>query len=46
MRGSKYAGRASELNRRAAELAREAASDSETVLVAGSMGQTGVLMEP
>jgi methionine synthase I (cobalamin-dependent) len=46
MRESKYAGRASELNRRAAELAREAATDSDHVLVAGSIGPTGVLMEP
>lgn len=46
MRESKYAGRASELNRRAAELAREAAADSDQVLVAGSMGPTGILMEP
>jgi 5-methyltetrahydrofolate--homocysteine methyltransferase len=46
MRESKYAGRASELNRRAAELAREAASQSREVLVAGSMGPTGILMEP
>lgn len=46
MRESKYAGRASELNLRAAELAREAASGSGEVLVAGSMGPTGVLMEP
>ena len=46
MRESKYAGRASELNRRAAELAREAAANSGQVLVAGSMGPTGVLMEP
>ena len=46
MRESKYAGRASELNRRAAELAREAAGPSREVLVAGSMGPTGILMEP
>jgi len=46
MRESRYAGRASELNRRAAELAREAAAGSDRVLVAGSMGPTGVLMEP
>ena len=45
LRESKYAGRASELNRRAAELAREAAGSSQ-VLVAGSIGPTGVLMEP
>jgi 5-methyltetrahydrofolate--homocysteine methyltransferase len=46
MRDSKYAGRAPELNRRAAELARQAASTCEGVLVAGSMGPTGMLMEP
>ncbi|HEY9288286.1 MAG TPA: homocysteine S-methyltransferase family protein [Candidatus Dormibacteraeota bacterium] len=37
--------RAGELNRRAAQLARQAASSAE-VLVAGSMGPTGMLMEP
>lgn len=41
---SQYANRAPELNRRAAQLAREAAG--EAVLVAGSMGPTGMLMEP
>jgi len=46
MRDSKYADRAPELNRRAAELARHAASAREGVLVAGSMGPTGMLMEP
>jgi 5-methyltetrahydrofolate--homocysteine methyltransferase len=45
LRESRYAGRATELNRRAAELAREAAGARE-VLVAGSMGPTGTLMEP
>ncbi len=44
MRDSKYAERAPEINRRAAELARQAAGKS--VLVAGSMGPTGMLMEP
>jgi 5-methyltetrahydrofolate--homocysteine methyltransferase len=38
------AGRARELNRRAAEIAREAVGDQ--VLVAGSMGPTGQLVEP
>jgi methionine synthase I (cobalamin-dependent) len=38
------AGRASELNRRAAEIAREAVGDEH--LVAGSMGPTGQLVEP
>src|ERR1700674_539886 len=46
LRESGYAGRATELNRRAAELAREAAGAREGVLVAGSMGPTGLLMEP
>jgi 5-methyltetrahydrofolate--homocysteine methyltransferase len=46
MRDSKYAARVPELNRRAAELARQAASSRAGVLVAGSMGPTGVLMEP
>jgi methionine synthase I (cobalamin-dependent) len=44
LRESECAGRASELNRRAAELARQAAAGG--VLVAGSMGPTGLLMEP
>lgn len=43
---SKYADHVSELNRRAAELARRAASDGEDVLVAGSMGPTGSLLHP
>jgi 5-methyltetrahydrofolate--homocysteine methyltransferase len=46
LRESRYAGRASELNHDAAALAREAASTSPGVLVAGSMGPTGMLMEP
>jgi 5-methyltetrahydrofolate--homocysteine methyltransferase len=46
LRESRYGGRATELNRRAAELAREAAGAREGVLVAGSMGPTGMLMEP
>jgi 5-methyltetrahydrofolate--homocysteine methyltransferase len=46
MRDSKYADLAPELNRRAAELARRAASTRDAVLVAGSMGPTGMLMEP
>ncbi|MGZ6616991.1 MAG: homocysteine S-methyltransferase family protein [Solirubrobacteraceae bacterium] len=40
----RLAGRAAELNTRAAEIARKAVSDS--VLVAGSMGPTGQLVEP
>lgn len=46
LRETSLAGRARELNRRAAELAREAASAGTDVLVAGSMGPTGMLMEP
>ncbi len=47
MRDSKYADRAPELNRRAAELAHQAVTESgREVLVAGSMGPTGMLMEP
>ncbi len=46
LRESRCAGRATEVNRRAAELAREAAGAREGVLVAGSMGPTGMLMEP
>ncbi|MEP7199401.1 MAG: homocysteine S-methyltransferase family protein [Chloroflexota bacterium] len=46
MRDSSYAECAPALNRRAAELAREAASEREGVFVAGSIGPTGMLMEP
>ena len=46
LRESRYAGRATEVNRRAAELARQAAEARDGVLVAGSMGPTGMLMEP
>jgi 5-methyltetrahydrofolate--homocysteine methyltransferase len=46
MRDSKYAERAPELNRHAAGLAREAASSREGIFVAGSIGPTGILMEP
>lgn len=46
MKDSKYAGRVSELNQRAAELARQAASAREGILVAGSIGPTGQLMKP
>src|SRR3989442_5186654 len=46
LRESRYAGRATEVNRRAAELARKAAAVRDGVLVAGSMGPTGMLMEP
>jgi methionine synthase I (cobalamin-dependent) len=46
LRESRYTGRATELNRRAAELAREVAGARDGVLVAGSMGPTGMLMDP
>jgi len=46
MRDSRYAARAPEVNRRAAELAREAAALREGVLVGGSMGPTGSLIQP
>ena len=46
MNETKYAGRAPEVNKRAVELAREAASSRDGVLVAGSMGPTGALMKP
>lgn len=45
LRETRFAGRASELNRRAAKLASEATAGTH-VLVAGSMGPTGMLMEP
>jgi 5-methyltetrahydrofolate--homocysteine methyltransferase len=45
LRETRFADRASELNRRAAKLASEAAAGTH-VLVAGSMGPTGMLMEP
>lgn len=46
MKESRYADRSVEVNQRAAELARKAASAREGVLVAGSMGPTGALMKP
>src|SRR5438309_3048053 len=46
LRESSYAGRTAEVNQRAVKLAREAASDRPGVLVAGSMGPTGLLMDP
>ena len=46
MKDSPYEDRAPEVNRRAAELARRAASAREDVLVGGSMGPTGALMKP
>jgi 5-methyltetrahydrofolate--homocysteine methyltransferase len=46
LRESRYGGRTADLNHRAVALALEAASMSPGVLVAGSMGPTGMLMEP
>ncbi|MBI1801600.1 MAG: homocysteine S-methyltransferase family protein [Chloroflexi bacterium] len=46
MRDSKYAERAPEINFRAAQLARQAASQRDGVLVGGSLGPTGQLCEP
>ena len=46
LRESPLAGRTYELNRQAARLARQAAAGRNGVLVAGSMGPTGMLMEP
>jgi 5-methyltetrahydrofolate--homocysteine methyltransferase len=46
LRETRYAGRARDVNHAAMILAREAASPSPGVLVAGSMGPTGMLMEP
>ncbi len=46
MKDSKYVDRAPEVNTRAAELARKAASKRTDVLVAGSMGPTGSLLQP
>jgi len=46
MKGSQYAERVPEVNARAAELARKAASARSGVLVAGSIGPTGQLMKP
>ena len=46
MHKSKYAARTVEINLRAAALAREAAAARENVLVGGSMGPLGKMMEP
>lgn len=46
MKESKYADRVAEVNARAAALARQAASSRTGVLVAGSMGPTGLLLKP
>ena len=46
MKESKYVDRTPEINTHAAELARQAASARTGVLVAGSIGPTGLLMKP
>ena len=46
MKDSKYLERCVEVNQRAVELARKAASQRPDVLVAGSMGPTGALLKP
>jgi 5-methyltetrahydrofolate--homocysteine methyltransferase len=46
MKESKYADRVPEINVRAAELARQAASTRADVLVGGSLGPTGMLLKP
>ena len=46
MKESKYVERTPEVNTRAVELARQAASGRAEVLVAGSIGPTGLLMKP
>lgn len=46
MKDSKYQHRTPEVNARAAELARQAASTRTDVLVAGSMGPVGALIKP
>jgi 5-methyltetrahydrofolate--homocysteine methyltransferase len=46
MKDSKYAQRVSEVNTRAVELARKAAAVRSGILVAGSIGPTGLLMKP
>ena len=46
MKDSQYDGQATEVNHRAAGIARQAASKRARVLVGGSMGPTGLLMKP
>lgn len=46
MRDSKYARQSAEINRRAASIARQAAEKRDGVLVGGSMGPTGQLLQP
>ena len=46
MKGARHADDVLEINRQAAALARQAASNSSTALVAGSMGPLGQLLKP
>lgn len=46
MKESKYSARSTEINLRAAELARQAAAQKPGVCVAGSIGPTGALLQP
>lgn len=46
MKESRYADRVSEVNQRAVELARQAASARTGILVGGSIGPTGLLLKP
>ena len=46
MKGSKYAKRTVEINKRAVELARKAASTRADILVGGSIGPCGLLLKP
>jgi 5-methyltetrahydrofolate--homocysteine methyltransferase len=46
MKESKYPDKTGEINKRAVELARKAASARKDILVAGSIGPTGQLMKP
>lgn len=46
MKGARHSDEVERVNRRAAELAREAASGGNDVLVAGSMGPLGQLLKP
>jgi 5-methyltetrahydrofolate--homocysteine methyltransferase len=46
LKGSPYADRAAEMNRRAAALAREASATRAGALIGGSMGPTGILLQP
>src|SRR5688500_10905804 len=46
MKDSKYQDRTPEVNIRAAEIARKAASARDGILVAGSMGPVGALIKP